>query len=300
MTLVVGRIADGDIRIEADSRISDPARARNDPLCGQLKAVIVHPHACICFAGTVEYAERALTEILKGIQDDSVSSDDDAVRVLCNVHEASGGSTDFVLATVASKKPFLYKIANGQVESGAPNFWLGDRDAFEKYQKRFHSLPISSSVADRMRNAFRAVIDDELLTSVGDFHIRTCLDHEPGLGRIFSYEEEIMVTMQEGVTIKGGQGWQRIPMGTVEGGAFGISYLRGMSRVFHAVAAHFPYGRFGVLWCPQVSLERILIEDVDGRAFVDRVLKRYNIPLRGFIKMSATAIQLVDARVAAK
>lgn len=296
MTLIVGRLWENQYFIEADSRISDPTRVRTAPLCGQLKCVIVTPFVCVCFAGVVEYATRALSQILKL----SEATSERMLDVLKTVHEESGGATDFALVALHDGTPRATKLSDGVAEE-TDHFWLGDVNAFSAFQEAFHECE-GLEMNVRMNRAFRSVVDDERHPSVGDFHIRTAIDRDICPGEsvfLHGLQAEFVISHPQTLTFEKGQQSQAVPLGSVEGGAYGVSYLRTVSPEHHGVAIHFPHARFGAMWIPQVSLEPVIIKDVDGPDFVQRVLADYGVPLQGMVRASATALQFLDTRFSA-
>jgi hypothetical protein len=292
MTLIVGKLIGDEVYLEADSRISDPRVARLDPLCGQLKCVIVNPFLCVCFAGNVHYAELALRCLL----DQENISPEGARQLLAAAHTESSESTDFAMVYLRDGHPHAFKIAQGSSQSTSA-FWLGDQAAYVRFEQEFHSFS-DGDMNSRMRRAFRAVIEDDSIDSVGDFHVRTAIDRKicPGVNVfLHGMETAIEVSHPQQVHAQNGQ-WTFIPLGTAEGGAFGISYMRTVSPRFNGIAVHFPHGRFGVLFCPKLSLSGIVFDDIDGCEFAHRILTQYGVPLQGLVRSSETELQFVDTR----
>lgn len=294
MTLVVARIDGCNIYINSDSKITDDRLVRTDPLCGLLKTLILRPFVCVSFAGNVKFAESAI-RIFFDRKIDDINS------LLCLTLDAnveSECSTDFLVATVIERTPLLFKVANKKI-TREKVAWIGDKDGFEFYQQEFNTRYVDLPMKDRARKAFQAVIDNPDKSTIGDFHISTILDYEIYPRHpVFIHEEyiEVHVTESQVINCKEGEQWGSVSLGTVGGGSHGISYLRTVSLDFHGVAIHFTHPKFGVLFCPQLKFGGILIRDVDGRDFANRIKSEYGIPLRGFIKLDDTKIQLIDTR----
>ncbi len=296
VTLVVGKLQNDKIYIESDSRITDPNIAKASPLCGLMKTLILHPFICMSFAGQVVYAEDALKEYFDNKIDDDLES---LLSILQTITKASGGQTDFAVASVLNNVPKLFKVSNGRIDRDIMNFWLGDIDGFEYYQRCFHEIDKTISEQDRMRSAFNQVIQNESITTIGDYHFGTYLDFQiapPHAVFLHKLKVEIQVTQPQEIKIKEAGKFEPIPLGTVAGGSHGLSYLNTVSPDFHGVAIHYTHGNFGILFCPQLSFKGIILKHLSGLEFVLKIKEKYNIPLQGFIKRSATAIQLIDTR----
>ena len=300
MTLIVGRIINDRIFIESDTKITDRSEAKSDPLVRTLKIIILHPFIAVTFAGKVYFAEKALKEIYsKGrlrIQD--------IIEILATHNKesiiASDGNpdreTDFVLAVIENKKPRIFKISNGIIEQNLQTFWLGDKLAFNKFQGNYHDLKKGGvSEKDSLRDAFKSVVDNESIETVGNFHIEVHMNEKICPNEVvflYTNRTEISIGKQPPIHLKEANKYYPVPMGTTEGGAYGISYLVSVSPNIHGVALHFLYGNFGVLFCPQLSLEGIKIRDVNGKEFVSEIKNRFNLPMRGLVKLDETKIDI--------
>jgi len=295
MTLIVARIEEDNIYIESDSKITDDRLVRSDPLCGLLKTLILHPFVCISFAGKVYFAEIALKKYF----DQSINDVNVLLEMLRDVNIESENTTDFIVATINGRIPRLFKVSDGLVTSDIENAWIGDHEGFELYQKEFHTLDGDIPLKEKIHKAFRVVVDSPDIKTIGDFHMSTSLNYEINPGHpVFLHELKIEMEITEPQRIhfeKKGD-FKPISLGTTAGGSHGISYLSTVSPDFHGVAIHFTHGNFGVLFCPQIDLKGIIVNDVNGREFVDKIKDEFNIPLQGMIKMNDTAMQFVDTR----
>lgn len=295
MTLVVARIYNENIYIESDSKVTDDRLVRSDPLCGLLKTLILHPFICISFAGNVTFAELALKKFFEY----KIEDVNTLLRMLLDTNIESGNATDFIIATINGRVPRLFKVSDGEVTKDIGNAWIGDQEGFEIYQKEFHALEAEVPLKEKMRKSFRAVIDSTDVEAIGDFHMSTELNYKINPGHpVFLHALKVEIEITEPQTIKfeeKGQ-WKLVPLGTTAGGSHGISYLNTVSPDYHGVAIHFTHGHFGVLFCPQLDFRGIVINEVGGREFIDRIKNEYNIPLQGMIKMDDSAVQYVDTR----
>lgn len=296
MTLVVARIENQNIYIESDSKITDENAIRSNPLCGLLKTLILHPCVCVSFAGNVHYAEQAINRFFQNNKFDNILP---LIQLLVEANIESGNTVDFIVATINGRVPRLYKITDGTLEQDISNAWIGDHDGFSVYQKGFIFQEEGIDIKDRMRNAFKAVVQDPSIETIGDFHMSTSIDRDINPAHpvfLHSLKVEIEVTEPQTIKFEEKGECKPVPLGTAAGGAHGVSYLVTVCPEFHGVAIHFTHGNFGVLFCPQISFNTITIRDVDGGEFVERIKDQYGIPLRGFIKTNDSAIQFIDNR----
>ncbi len=305
MTLIVGRIVNEKIYIESDTKITDDSSAKDNPLLGSLKIIIFHPFISLTFAGKLYFAERAVKEILSHRK----LRIKDILGILLTYNkesiDASEGNsdleTDFVLAVIENKKPRLFKIVGGQLEADIESFWLGNKRAFNIYQKHYHKLREEKHPLERcLHNGFKLVVEDDSIDTVGNFQISVHTDDKIAPNEkvfLYSLKTEIDFGKLPPIQLKEANRFYAFPLGTAGGGAYGISYLVSVSPNLHGVAIHFLFGNFGVLFCPQINLSGIIIEKVDGKEFVKKIKEKYNIPLQGFIKLDNINIQYIDTRV---
>lgn len=305
MSLVVGRIIDNNIFIESDTRITDIKEVPSEPLSGCLKTIILHPFICMSFAGNIYYAELAIKDSIKYIKENKIFNPNDIITILYNYNLLSieesdndeSRETDFVLAITDFKIPILTKIAEGKVECNVNSFWLGDKIAFNYYQEQFHLLrDKEESILNCMRNSFQLVIEKDSIETVGDFQISVHTDNKLIENHImFSYTQKIKLDIhhKEPIKIEKANKWYAFPLGKAEDGSYGISYFTSLSPNYHGVAIHFICGMFGVLFCPQISIDPIVIHKVNSVDFIKRIKGEYNIPMQGVAKIDDNTMQLI-------
>ena len=150
-----------------------------------------------------------------------------------------------------------------------------------------------------LKLGFKRIIDDGTYDTVGNFQISLSSTNEPCPGEkvfLYSCATETSIGMPQSIEFKKANDWQPVSLGTTPSGAYGISYLTSMSSKLHGVAIHFSFGNFGVLFCPQLSFEGIVIRNVDGLQFAKEIKDRYNIPLQGLVKIDDYSLQFIDTR----
>ncbi len=296
MSLIIAKIINGKIYIESDSKVTDKDTVRTDPLCGLLKTIIIHPFISISFAGVIYFAEKALKNIFEVNEFDLNS----LTELLYNTHIESDNKTDFIIASIINNEPILIKISNKIIEQGVKSAWIGEPDGFNYFQSKY--IPLLSQGIDEIssfRDSFKNVIDHSRINTIGNFQISLHTDDKICLEQyVFLYSINIEINVSEPQTIHFENAEERrpIPLGTVAGGSYGISYLVTISPNYHGVAIHFTHGNFGTIFCPQLSFTGIIVPNVNGIEFAKQIKDKYGIPLTGFVKLDETKVQFIDTR----
>lgn len=289
MTLVVCRKIDDDIFIHSDSKIiedvgtgSERELRQNRPLCGLLKTLILHPHICVSFAGST----HQVTEFLKTFLQSDLNewNTDKLISNLFQIHSESEGQCDFIICESVDRSPVITSIKDMKVQTNLSSAWIGSHRAFAKFQAAFHT---QSAGADhqRMRSAFRAVIEDPAVPEVGHFHIAAYLDHHICDDRgdsVFLYEWIQETDIGSEVQHVPAGVWTTLITGKAECGAYGTSYFRSVSTKRHAVAIHFPHARLGILLCPQIDCERpVRFLDCDAVGLLKDIWENHSVAMEG-------------------
>ena len=307
MTLVVCRKNDHELFVQSDSKVIDcfgvqdeRSLRQNNMLDGLLKTVILHPHICLSFAGASLHATRFLKQFMaSNIREWNTPR---LIAELWNVHKDSDMACDFILCESIERSPRITLIKGGSVREDQPSAWIGSQPAFNAYQTAFYELEDSLPLNQRMRHAFRTVIDDETHCEVGHFHIEVYLEHyfantgliSGGPDSVFAYEiksewdtgNQVFHIMANKPTA--------ISTGSASYGAYGVSYFRSLSTRRHGVAIHFPHASFGLLMCPQIDCERaIIFRDCNATEFLDQIWETYQIAMEGVAVVSETQFRLI-------
>ena len=292
MTLIVAKIKEDKIKIVSDSKITDEAAVRNNPLFGNLKTIILSKDTCIGYAGKVYFAEKILNEFYGG----KIKNFKELFNRCGQLHHESNFETDFILATLFDNKPVIYKISEGKMFLDHINLWIGDIDGFNKYQSEYHNKK-NANKEDfaKMGIAFSEVIKDEKIPSVSDFRIGIdTVFHEELKSLIFIYEFKAEFSFANQI-IKTPSGKQTpIKVGGAEIGGYGICYLRSVNVYEPGIAIHFPQGGFGMLFCPKLNHNKaIIIKEDDGEDFAKKVWSLYKIALEGIVLKDGFAFKYI-------
>jgi len=284
MSLVVAKKIDNYLQIVSDSKLTAEEQIYGNPfLFGTLKTIITSVNTCISFAGLVEkdginYPKIAFEKIF----DTESMPLTDILEILTDVQKQSKYETDFIVAHQNDDIIRLIKIQNGQLYEGYDTFWIGDIDGFNVFQTEFLNKSSDKDLTGEekssvMFDAFTQVINNATVKSVDGLLVS--IFNKNGY---FEYLEGINLDIHKKTTIKPKQS-KVLPFGEAEDGSFGIAYFTNEKDNPFAIATYFPQGRMGVLYAPQLSLERILIKDVSDEEFVKIIKEKYKTELSGFI-----------------
>src|SRR5258706_13554869 len=94
MSLVIARVIDDDIRIVSDTLYCEDGALHSHLFDGALKAIVVSPSRCVCFAGSGEAAKSALQAVLEHPE----MPRDTLLRHLREQHLRFARAVDFIAA----------------------------------------------------------------------------------------------------------------------------------------------------------------------------------------------------------
>lgn len=307
MTLVVCRKDNEDVFIHSDSKVLDefgPSNERslrqNSMLGGLLKTVILHPHICLSFAGSSPHATDFLRDFFK--EDIGNWNTPRLIEKLLSIHQASSHQCEFILCEVVERSPRISVIKNGSISINQVSAWIGSQPAYNSFQAAFHSSDASIPLNERMRGAFRVVLEDETISEVGHFHIEAYLEHNitntgnagGGPDSVFLYDFKSEWDTGNQVFHLPGNARTALSMGDAAHGAYGISYFRSLSTKRHGVAMHFPHANLGLLMCPQIDCEKaIVFPHCTAVELLQQVWETYQISMEGFAPVSDTLFRHV-------
>jgi len=285
MTLVVAKKIGNFIQVASDSKLTSVEREYDNPyLFGALKTIIINNNICISFAGIIQrgdtnYPSIALNEIYK----DNNASLSKIVDVLKQVHCDSGHEIDFIVGYHNDSLTELVKIQNGIVHSNADSYWIGDIDGFNLFQQHYVQNTLCRndiSIDDNMSlltDSFAEVVMNGSIASIDGFVVNVFsrngyFEYMPGFN--LDICKKIVIKPKESCIITYGE---------ASDGSFGIAYFTNEYDSPPAIAIFYPHGEMGVLYCPYLCLNKIYINNVNDKMFINIVLENYGIELRGFL-----------------
>jgi hypothetical protein len=291
MTLVVARKwRSGRVRVIADLRVTDSNDIRRGYPFAALKNVILSRDLLIAYAGNASLAMHTLREL--------ASSARDPDQVLTTLSESSlraDGGDDGVDYILAAPGRGLWRITHVGVKAVQEATWIGDRDAFELYQRAFHEMPVSEPIripgvspegplqvdpkeledSIRMMNAISSFQFGPSVESVGEAFIEATWSAEG-----FRYEQQAHLAADHEQVITGDE-WVSADWGTVAEGGFGYSTLIPTEPGIGLLGLYFPHAELGLLYHPLNRDDAFVYARVTHESFRGRVLAEHGVRIDG-------------------
>jgi hypothetical protein len=295
MTLIVARANSAGIRMVSDSRVFDPADRKPRPLSGALKTIILNPAQCVCFAGHLDHAQTAVESIF--LDELHQRLDDEAVLArLLEAHRNSTAevgveaATEFLLGSLLQGEPMLHEIKGGAIASDLKASWLGSANAFELFQRAYHTGPRAGAHDDkaalgRMSAAFNDILHGEHEPeNFGDFMF------EVGTRRDgFRYRSGTYAFPPQPVIVRSTE-WQQFKIGSTAEGWYFCSVLCPERAGIPLVAIYFATAGFGAVLSPAFGRSPIIVEGATPEQFVEQVETEFGVRLVGRVLSEGGAL----------
>lgn len=281
MTLVIAKIIRDDIQIISDTKITDIYFGSENPLKGQLKTIILTPFITLSFSGNPEYAK----DILKLFYNGQILNFQMLTIKCFEKNRESGNQTHFLICNYNKNIPYIFKIANYQIEQNLKTAWIGDKIGFNKYQEYYHTSE-SISEFDKMENSFNAVVKNDKIKTIGDFVIRVKneIDSNTNTIKFFNYQINR-------INLFGPYEFEKLDNNIIiktaiaEKGGYGISFLRSLNPQIPAFAIFFNTGKFGLLFFPfkYLSNGKLYKDLKNGEDFAIKIKSEFGFEVQGLI-----------------
>ena len=284
MSLVVAqKTADGP-RIVSDTRVMHADHRRPSVKAGVLKTIVARRNLTVCFAGEVALGLDSIRELAEALDGEKVDNTDGLLNML---HERASetGSVEFLIAT-AMPDSRLARVRPDSIEKDLPTAWIGDIDAFERFQAaRFEpdpivelmgdSVPQSVKVMRALQRAMQTVIDDSAVRSVDDFCV-SIANRPTG----FEYLESTFIHVGREILIRPGDDVVSSMAQPVDEGGYAVSIVEPAQPGTPALGLCFPQARLGMLYLPLKSDHALIIRDVSPNDFPRIVLERFGVAMK--------------------
>lgn len=136
MSLVVAEATDDGPRIVSDTRVTFPEGPRSSFKTGTLKAIVLKRDLTICFTGDVTRGLAAVREFAKRVREGVAA--DDLLPQLQETTRSNGRIVEFIVADMASGGGLLTRIRKDILERNLRHAWIGDKEAFDRFQAERH------------------------------------------------------------------------------------------------------------------------------------------------------------------
>ncbi|WP_348944401.1 hypothetical protein ABHF33_13290 [Chitinibacter sp. FCG-7] len=130
MTLIIAKITENQINIIGDTKLTIHKNPKANPYKdGCLKQYILNDTTAIAFAGLQEHFEEALPKIKKA------NTTEEIINITCAAQK-EGADFELLLADLSN---LSLKFIKNSIVSDTIAGYLGDKSAFEIYQKYYHT-----------------------------------------------------------------------------------------------------------------------------------------------------------------
>lgn len=288
MSIIIAKIEKDECLFRSDTKVSiengDDSvtgnnRIRLAPEEGVLKIHILNESLCVAFAGNV----KICCEIINGIFYKKSNDGKSIIQFIKDKLELLNDDSEFIVAYVKKHfEPRLFKIDKNKVEEGK-SFWIGNHEAFNEFQSYFLDNKPSFSSLDKTVYAFREMIRNSKINSIGDFVIGAYYNKT---NTSFLYEEAMESNSGYAVTIVEENVKTTISEGTTEEGAFTVSNIVSNRINKPAICLYFQKGNLGYLYFPiskdNLEARPYVIQNVSLIELKRKVLEKFKIELIGF------------------
>lgn len=203
MSLIYAHKANEKVRVLSDTKIYvDPdykqqlehSLTEEEMKCiikyGMIKTVIYKNSITISSAGNIE----VFNELLKRLHESDLENVDDILNITLTIHNNHHNNTDFIITTDKD----IYCIKSSMIEK-VENAWIGDSDAFNKFQELRLTAPRKTMTVitengnfeepdeySSIYDAFKNIVKENLFEKVGGMAISCAYSRDSNK---FSYDE---------------------------------------------------------------------------------------------------------------
>lgn len=207
------------------------------------------------------------------------------------IHEKTSFQTDFLLNFIdENDKASITKVSDGSILADQQQGWIGDRDAFNKFQCSYLNSD-SDNLTDKLFDSMKEVILDVSLETVGGYPIlsEVCkteiLDTKTNLKKDFTYFRYFLKAEAhsgfEPQRIPGGQS-VKLELAKVSDGGYDLSYLVSENINYSAVCVCSGLGKIATFICPQLMGTDCLVYKFETiKSLCDDIKNEYKIELKG-------------------
>lgn len=273
MSLCIVKIINGDLRINADSLLSGSGVRRHDIVTDSaLKAILLSEKTCLCFAGNPDY----ITDVYEFIKVRPKIPLQPFTKLLHDLNVKSSGAVEFILAGYVNfDEPYIWEFKDGKVQSTLSS-WIGSKKGFDVFQTTYLSENESrrkDAVEHHFDKAFEAVINDDKVPEVGDFHftVYTTRAKQEHFKRhkFLIYRSIVKIVAQ----LPAGFGEVSTIMKTETNTNYAISYVPSKDLLNPGLGIHFGHVNYGFLFKPCADIKPIVYSNVNGAQFKEAARK---------------------------
>jgi hypothetical protein len=282
MTLVIAKLDPqyNDFRIISDTKVTDEMKKEHSKRFeGVVKSVIYTPEICISYAGSIVSAE----EILKSIFDTNFKLDFKAlVKLLKTFHLHRNRDIEFLITNIQYNMLGFVKISDGKTDISYKSSWIGDIEAFELFQEKYHKYLTkekNNSIYESTEKAFADVLESQKCQTVGGIQVE--IERSP-LG--FRYLHRMYSSIGRSQKITFDSNMQHIvDFGSAKEGSYNFCRLISNNPKTPAFGNYYYDGNFGIFAYPEKTLYFKKYNNLSVDEFVENIYSEYQVKLIGAI-----------------
>lgn len=284
VSLVVAQATEDGPRIVSDMRVTLPHQQRASFRKDALKSVVVRRDVAVSFAGDLIAGITGIRQLASGLQRGQTI--DDLLPELTGLASNDRRSVEFIVATDQLDSQ-LTRIRHDSIERRLQHAWIGDQEAFERFQKArlasvdpFWSqlqaeLPPSTWVMMSLQGAMKAVIDDPAIESVDDFCVSVAHKQNG-----FEYLGSGFIYVERDITVQPGDDLISRMAQPVEEGGYAVSVVEPSEPGTPALGLSFPRARLGMVFLPLQFDEAQVVLNVSPNDFARVVYERFGVAMK--------------------
>lgn len=287
MTLVVGRQGDdGVIRVVADMRLTDSWDLKRGYPVAVLKNIILSEDVLVAYAGNASLAVHTIRELQDAPRNELIAG---LLRSSVEAGEAGQG----VSYLVADVNNGLQRIRHTGAEPPSVSSWIGDQEAFEAYQARYHGMPKPQVLVVEGISPPEPPPDtpssEAFLRMSGALMQLQMLDNVETIGEAqvsafsrggFHYEPQAFLAASNEQVFTGPE-WENVNWGSIADGGFGYCLLHPTDPGIGLVGLHFPHRGLGFLYHPLSYDGPAIYRDVSHEEFRAAVADDHGVAING-------------------
>lgn len=194
-------------------------------------------------------------------------------------------AVEFILA-VEGEEWQLARIHSGHVEKGLNSAWIGDPEAFERFQRARHApnpflgiieekVGPGASRLMRLGTAMEAVISDPTIASVDHFCVRVALQPDG-----FQYLSAFFIYVESDIQMQAGDDLINQMAQSVAEGGYTVTIVEPSEPGTPALGLSFPRARLGIIFLPLAYDNAQVLHNVSPNAFASVVQERFGVEMK--------------------
>lgn len=274
MTLAIAKKLNNDILMYSDMKITNDSDCKANGFDGRIKTIIVNPKMCISYAGN---ADRALVtmESLFYLSDEGKDTDY-LIKYLLNRHIEGNNETEYLVGIDSNGKK-LYRIRNGVLEEGSI-FWIGDIDAFSKYQEYYLSniryVYNDQTVSNLIGQCFDKVAEDYSVPSVESPTVYTTVEEDG-----FNYGCKVFMNAPNQTIHLEKNEWKSIDFGDAAKGGFGYASIVPKTPGHSCYGLKFFQGKVAYIFNYRISTEPLVVKYTSNLDLIESIKSIWDVDM---------------------